>query len=1527
MKQHFLNIRAISQFLRLSLSLILSLSLSLNKANAQVVINEFQASNASTIADPGNGEFNDWLELFNTGNNPVDLTNWHLSDSGNPTEWSFPDGTAIPALGFLLLWADGSGLGLHTSFKLGASGESLTLFNQNDTKVSEVIYVEQPTDISYGLQTDGNQPWGYFKLPTPGASNTTSVFYSDYVRQAPVFSRPGGFFQSQVTITLVDKYQAGTIRYTLDGAAPTLNSLIYSQPIQINATTVVKARMFYPDELPGPIVTNTYFINESFEQRGLAVMSLSTDPKYFFDPDSGLYVQNYKPTWEYPIHLEFYEPDGLLGFHHDAGVQIGGENAWILPQKMLNIYSRKQYGSGHFDYQLYPKNPKNRFGDIILRCSGNDWSNTFFRDGMMQGLMKQEADVDIQDFRPCAVFINGQYLGIHNIREKQDAEYTEYYHNIYPDSLDYIENNGEVKEGDGLAYQEMVAMLNAGVQSEPAFQALDSIADTQDYTDYIISEIFSANSSWSHNIALFRKRAHDGRWRWLMHDYDRGFNLGNVGSMGMAWATTTNGTPGTNDPFATLFLRKMLENAAFKERFITRFADHLYITYNPASINRRVDLHANWIRPEMPRQVARWLGTTSSYGDAIPSVAFWENEVAKLKQFGVQRNTYMVSDLSAYFGLSGSTTLNLEVSNLKHGHIQLHALTVPSYPWTGRYLQNREFTLTAIANPGFNFIQWEKVNGTPVTLLASGSTWKYSDATTAPPADWNQVTFDDGSWPSGPAQLGYGEGDEATVLSYGSNSNNKTPTYYFRTTFDVQNSDNLAGLILRLKVDDGAVVYFNGNEIWRVNLPATPSVISFGTFALSAVSGTGENAWNEFALPVSAVLDGQNLIAVEVHQSDGASSDVSFDFEMQGTINGTPEIVGLNSQLEVTLDANPRTLRAVFESDGTCGILPDTILQNLTLTKSCSPYVAAGDVVVKPNVSLTIEPGVEIQFPENANLWILGNVQMNGTENAPILIKNIVNADTWGGIFLKNAIATSSFSYVKIENATAGSQRLYFPAAISAYNSDIRLDHVDLTAVKDNPVFARLSDVELTNSKLKSAVTGDGINVKQGFARVENCDFEGGTQPDMDAIDYDGVTGGVVRNNRIHDFRGDNCDGLDIGEQCQNLLIEGNFIYHCFDKGISVGQQSSGTVRNNVIAYTNIGIALKDESDVDVEHCTFYGNQQGVSAYEKNPGDLGGTGSITDCIVSNASIGAYSNDAYSGLTLNNCLSDLDSLNGLGTVNADPHFVNPTWYDFHLMPGSPALGAGTGGSNLGASDLPVYSGMPQLMFSEILYDDTLTTSGEFLEIYNPGTETVDLSGYRISAAVDYTFLPGTLIFPGSTVVVAKDISNFTDGTFPLFQWTSGKLRNEGEVIYLFDANGLMIDFVRYNNHLPWPEGDMLLGKSLELVSSLLDNHFATSWKPSENVGGTPGEVDGSTGTTLVENNLHFAFYPNPVSDELHVVGELHGDETYRLMGIDGMMKHSGRLEEVINLRDLPGGFYILSVENTFGVESFSVVVHR
>jgi hypothetical protein len=1478
-------------------------------AQSQVALNEFLASNNSTIQDPDFQVFADWIELHNNSNDPVDLSGWWLSDDADILDkWVFPSGTSIPANGFLLVWADGQNTGLHTNYKLSAAGEKLILSNSLGLEMDKISFAAQLTDVSQGRKVDGTGDWGFFTQPTPGASNVLNPFFDDYTKPVPHFSVAGGFFTAAVLVDIQNLSSSGAVYYTTDGAVPTANSAVFTQALEFNTNTVVKARIIAPGRIPGPVLTNTYFVGEDFQQRGLAVLSLSGDPADFFGVDSGILVQNYKPDREIPIHLEFYENDGLLGFHHDAGGSVGGENSWILPQKLLNISSRKQYGGGHIEYQIFPDKARTRFEDIILRTSGNDWSNTIFRDGLMQNTASSTADLDMQGFRPVSTFINGVYYGIYNIREKQDKEYAELYHGITADSLDYIENDGEIKEGNAEAYQQMVALLDAGVQSDADFQNLANICDVRNFTDYIISEIFVANTSWGHNIALFRKRSPEAKWRWFPHDYDRGFNPNEAGGTAMEWATSTNGPDWSNGPFATLFLRKMLENNAFKESFITRFADHLFVTWNPQWVNPRIDQHAAWVRNEIPYHVGEWAGTSSSYGDGIPSVQFWENEVAKLKTFDQQRNAFMFDNLAQFFSLAGTSGLNVQVSDPAHGQVRLHDMPfLPAYPWFGKYFQNRPFTLTAEARPGFNFVRWEKTSDSSALLLAAGSNWKYRDTDTAPSDDWKLTSFDDSGWSEGPAQLGYGDNDEVTILNFGSDPNNKIPTYYFRQKFVADDPSGLTQLIVRLIADDGAVVYLNGQEVWRQNMPG--GTIDFNTLASGTIGAPGENAWNEQSIPASALMPGENTIAVEVHQAVANSSDVSFDLEIRSVFGGSQQILSTEPVLTTSIpDANPINLRAVFESNGNCGILPDTIRQNLTLTQACSPYDAVSDVVVLPSVTLTVENGVEIRFPEGANLWVLGDLQIHGTANDPVLIKSLPNGQAWGGIFLKNTTGKSKMQYLSLENASAGTHRIYFPAAISAYHADMELDHLTLTKVTDNPIFARFSDVTLTNSNIRSVVTGDGINLKQGKGRVENCTFTalGTLLPDMDAIDFDGITDGMMRNNVIHDFRGDNCDGLDIGEQCHNLLIEGNFIYHCFDKGISVGQQSTATIRNNTIAYTAIGIALKDQSPVIVDHCTLFGNQTGIAAYEKNAGSLGGNGIISNCIVSNVAFDPFNADSLSSLNVSNCLSGTDTLTGTGNLTADPHFVNPTQYNFNLMPGSPALGAGNDGADLGANPMPDYSGQPQVMFSEILYHDTLTTTDEFLELHNPGSQPVELGGYTLFGALDYVFPTGASIAPGEYLVVARDAAKFpANAPYQVFQWASGKLADEGEKILLYDATGLLVDFVRYNNHAPWPEVNTMFGKSLELASVDLDNHFASSWQPSGPWGGTPGGQSNSVGTNSPNTlGTELAIFPNPAgsSVRISVKNAESGTVFLQITDLNGRVVYSEKLSH-------PGGLLI------------------
>lgn len=170
----------------------------------------------------------------------------------------------------------------------------------------------------------------------------------------------------------------------------------------------------------------------------------------------------------------------------------------------------------------------------------------------------------------------------------------------------------------------------------------------------------------------------------------------------------------------------------------------------------------------------------------------------------------------------------------------------------------------------------------PERLIRFGDTWRFADFGTNPSPSWTHVDFDDAAWRAGPGQLGYGDGDEATVVSFGSSTANRHITTYFRRTFVVPDPDDLLSLRARLVRDDGAVIHVNGREATRYLMP--PGSISPSTRAVWAVAGVEETTPIEFPLPVSLLQAGTNVIAVEIHQAESDSSDISFDLELTALV-------------------------------------------------------------------------------------------------------------------------------------------------------------------------------------------------------------------------------------------------------------------------------------------------------------------------------------------------------------------------------------------------------------------------------------------------------------------------------------------------------------------------------------------------------------------------------------------------------------------------------------------------------------------
>lgn len=1396
---------------------IIFLTTLVTKANGQLYINEFMASNGATVVDPEFADNSDWIEIYNAGSDKVNLKGYFITDNLNrPDKWEITDDLLLEAGEYHIIWADGRATGNHASFKLSVEGEQIGIYDPGLKVVDSLTFPHQKSDVSMGRDPSELSAWLYFDKPTPGSPNGSNG-KSDFVKEFPDFSVAGKLFESPIEVAL-SSYSNDEIRFTTDGSTPVELSTIYTSPILIDTTTILRARIFRTGQIAGPVVTHSYFLSDEFKNRKLPILSLVSDSENFWDEETGIYAQDFKPDWEIPINIELFENDGSdrAGFNEAAGAKINGLNSWQLPQKMLGIYFRGRYGSGSLEYPLFFDRDRRSFDSFALRASGSDWSYTLFRDILGQGLTRETMDVETQGERPCIVYINGRYMGIHNMRSKVDEDFIAGNFNLEPGTFDMVENEDFAEAGSLAEYMKLEALLDEDLSIQANYDAVAEAMDIQNFTDYVIAEMYVRNTSIGHNVMAWKPH-NEGKWRWILMDLDRGFF-----------------SPDKNliDYFigrSVLPLADLLENDDYREYFVQRLASHMATTFHPDRVRNYIDFYAGRIRHEMPFHISRWLGAASVYGDAMLSMDYWEREVEDLKVFADERPSRLLADLMDY-GAEGLLNFAIDKSQ-NGGEISLNGFELVDGSMSGQYLQNSDLVVDVMAKPGFEFLRWELLSN--ITLIDQGSQWKYLDDGSDQGAAWLANDFDDASWASGLAQFGYGDGDEATEISYAGEASAKSITTYFRKAFTLTESaiDGI-GYVMNVLYDDGVVIYLNGIEVIRANMPSGP--VSFQTLANAAVGGAAEDTFTTFSIDKTLLQEGENHIAVELHQASASSSDISFDLELKAFIE---------SDNPATIDDNPYStsmtsdvgLKAVFAATDAC-VLGGNVGHDTTLGLDCSPYYLVEDLMVSEGVSLSIDPGVEIVGSKGASIIVNGQLKAIGTAVDPILFKSDDTNENneWGALIFENALDTSELRHVEIKGASTGKNTINHPAAVSCFRASLVLDHVTINDVRNNPVFGRYSNITLTNSQLHSRVTGDLINVKYGQAYIANCEFIGNDQPDTDVIDLDDVDNGVVRNCKISDFFGTNSDAVDIGEQATNILLDSLIIYNITDKGVSVGQRSSVKITNSLIMNCDLGLGLKDSCQVEVNKCTFYGNNYSIACYEKNLGKKGGNVKVTNSILSNSGEGTLLVDEYSTFHSDYSLADNDELGGNGVnLLQNPQFRNPVHFDFRLQETSPARMAGL--MDNAPVDLGIYydnlNFTPEPMIAGIFPDLANDGTPEYIMIINPSDQPLDISGYAITRGVTLALPANVSIAQNDTIYLTNNAAHYfwSDVDHQIFQWSDGKLSNNGEAIALRNRNGILVDHVVYDTRT-WPAEHHAENYGWMLQSANVDNHFSENWHP-------------------------------------------------------------------------------------------------
>lgn len=653
----------------------------------------------------------------------------------------------------------------HTNFKLDADGESLYLTQPSGALADSVRFGALQLDYSFGRTMKDPLVWAVFVGSTPAMENVGETLSGESAGK-PTFSLPGGIYKSAIKVSLTAPNKGDTIYYTLDGSVPTKASAMAIREIDIPATKVLRARIYKAGMLPGETVTNSYIV---YDNKNMPVVSISMNPADLWDHYSGIYVlgpnaeaanpnfgANFWMDWEKACHFELMETSGKKVIDVDAGTKIFGNWSRANAQKSMAFYCRKSYGFDKMEYKIFKDRPFLEYKDLVLRNSGNDWNQTLIRDGVMTGLT-MGMNMTQQAHRAATIFLNGEYWGVLNMREKINEHMIAQQHDVKADEISILEGNGWVVTGNNQDYWTMMNFLeNNSLSTQANYNKMLDWIDVGSFIDYYSAQIFYRNHDWpGNNIRYWKTNDAKGRYRWIIFDTD--FGLGIWGTQPtentLELATATNGPNWPNPPWSTLLFRRLLENTTFRNQFVNRFADLLNSTFLADNVHRMVDRKRDAIDAEMPSHLKRW--NNGSYND-------WLNNVNVIKNFAYSRPTNVFSHIQQKFKFQMAQRITVRTDSLA-GSIQLNSLKLTKFPWSGSYYAEVPVSLTALPKAGYRFVKWEGVttNSNMATITVNpkalmdlkavfekdGSHYEdivineinYNGSATADPGDWIEL--------------------------------------------------------------------------------------------------------------------------------------------------------------------------------------------------------------------------------------------------------------------------------------------------------------------------------------------------------------------------------------------------------------------------------------------------------------------------------------------------------------------------------------------------------------------------------------------------------------------------------------------------------------------------------------------------------------------------------------------------------------------------------------------------------------------
>ncbi len=611
-----------------------------------LVINELMASNnsASGISDP-QGDFDDWIEIHNYGDQAVNLSGMYLSDDlDDAEEWRFPTDrpaeTTIDPNGFIIVWADGDEgqtSGLHAGFQLDSDGEEIALFDTDgELLIDGFSFDRQISNVTYGRWPDGDDDLRFFAVATPAAPNNSAYLG---VIDDTNFSHNRGFYEAPFNLTITCTTPDAEIYYTTDGSAPIENELPsstgihYTGSLTINSNTCVRAAAIKTGFRPTNIDTHTYIFNASDAIKSLPVYSVVGDEgKSLFEPDGvmaivGGYYQS-DGSWqssgsgsynnpihrgidyERPVSFEIIDAQTGQSCQADCGIRVAGSNYhrprytrgdnwdWNYDKFSLKLFFRSDlYGDKELDYPAFPMADTDKFESLILRGGHNDVRNPFIKDEMLRRLHKDMGGVSVTG-TVANFYINGEFKSFYNPCERLDDDFFRNYYDVDTD-WDVITQRA-ARNGDYVAWNSTLNFCRyTDLSNTTNYTQAGEMIDIVDFIDYLIIQLYSANWDWpANNWTVSRERTPEGKFRFHTWDMEGTMESGWINGFGFddfpSWGP--GGLNGLETQLAWIY-RGLKANSEFKVLFADRIQKHFF--YDGALVPAHLEQRYTELRQQM----------------------------------------------------------------------------------------------------------------------------------------------------------------------------------------------------------------------------------------------------------------------------------------------------------------------------------------------------------------------------------------------------------------------------------------------------------------------------------------------------------------------------------------------------------------------------------------------------------------------------------------------------------------------------------------------------------------------------------------------------------------------------------------------------------------------------------------------------------------------------------------------------------------------------------------------------------------